>query len=429
MEALDGLALTKDSEEALQCFHKMAEHPDKKNPLVIFAQYQLGILSKNVQNNQAAKYWLRLATGFENGVNGPHEQNLLKIVLNETNIENELITLVRQSAQQLLEDIAKLEEQEKAKQALEQKNKEIEKKNQALERQNKQIQAETQKLERILRDSSHMLANEIHPHNIMNVAETLKEQGLKKEAMLLYKAYRGEIFISHQNELLLAQYRDSDQFRQKVLGNRAEANSDSATDTSVYAILNEALEKATSNFLDKSKYKALQKVRRRIFGDNTNLLEERHQQFVNKIYLEEQKALEWVNNNLMPIRSDFSEKWAQLRLEKNKYTEALLHKHFYELFINAYKYSDFNGLEIRFFENNLEEKAYLFSQWTNSYEDNNSISTGNGLEGLKAELESLNEGAISLFRQDDNKTFSITIAIQEQLLYLPPVLFEVKLPT
>ena len=125
----------------------------------------------------------------------------------------------------------------------------------------------------------------------------------------------------------------------------------------------------------------------------------------------------------------FSEKWAQLRLEKNKYTEALLHKHFYELFINAYKYSDFNGLEIRFFENNLEEKAYLFSQWTNSYEDNNSISTGNGLEGLKAELESLNEGAISLFRQDDNKTFSITIAIQEQLLYLPPVLFEVKLPT
>jgi TPR repeat protein len=370
---LKGLGTAKNEQIAQHWFQKVAEHTDDNNLLVISAQYQLGIWYKNRKEYQQARTWLRQAARHGEEIDGVLEEygkNWLKIVLDEKDIKEELITIVRQSAQQLLEDIVKLDEQEKTNQELEQKN--------------QQIRAEKRKLEGLVRDYSHTLANEIHPQTIRNVAETLKQQGLKKEALLLYKAYRGEIFIWHQNELLLTQYRDSGQFRQKVLENRVEANSDSATDTRVYDIVNEALEKATANFLDESKYKTLQKVRRRMFGNNPTPLSERYQQFINQIVLEGQQPLEWVNNNLMPIQlSEFSEKWSQLRLQKYKCTEALLHKHFYELFLNTYKYSDFNGLHIRFFESQLEEKPYLFSQWTNCYQDNQSISTGNGLKGIK----------------------------------------------
>jgi len=315
------------------------------------------------------------------------------------------------------EYIAKLEKQEKA--------------NQKLTRSNEQTQAEKRKIEGLVKDYSHTLANEIHPQNILNVADTLKQQGLKKEALLLYKAYRGEIFIWHQNELLLTKYRNASQFRQKVLENRAEANSDSPEDTTVSQILNDALEKATLNFLDKTKYKVLREVRRRMFSDNLDSLSEYYDQFVNQVSLDKQEPLKWVSKNLMPIElSDWSEKWAQIRLQKYKCTEALLHKHFYELFINIYKYSDFKGVELRFFEDTLDERAYLCSEWTNRYEENKSISTGNGLEGIKEDLKSLNEGGLSLDEQDDTeqKKFSVNLHIQEELLYLPPVLFDVELP-
>lgn len=120
---LKGLGTAENDEKAKQSFQKVAEHSDDNNSLVISARYQLGILYKKSHEYQQAKDWLRRSAGYGNEIDGLLEEygkNWLKIVVDEKDIkEEELITLVRQSAQQLLEDIVKLDEQEKAKKEVE----------------------------------------------------------------------------------------------------------------------------------------------------------------------------------------------------------------------------------------------------------------------------------------------------------------------
>jgi len=119
---LKGLGAAENDEKARQWFLKVAEHADKKNPLVISAQYQLGIWYQIRQEYPEARIWLRRAAGhgeIDGRLSEEYGKNWFKIVLDEKDIEEELITIVRQSAQQVLEDIFKLEEQEKAKKEVE----------------------------------------------------------------------------------------------------------------------------------------------------------------------------------------------------------------------------------------------------------------------------------------------------------------------
>jgi len=116
----------KDHQNALQYFDTVAKHTDKGNALVISAQYLLGIMYKKgegcVQDFQKARKWLSLARGIKKEeVEGfpKSENDFLKVVLDEDNIQEELITIVQISAQEALEDIAKLEEKENAKKELE----------------------------------------------------------------------------------------------------------------------------------------------------------------------------------------------------------------------------------------------------------------------------------------------------------------------
>lgn len=115
----NGLGVTENYKEALQWFHKVAEHNKENDPLVISAQYRLGTMYKDglgcsQQDYQEAKRWFRRAYADKNG-------NVLKekLVLDENDIEKGLIETVRKSAQEALEDIAKLEEKENAKKELE----------------------------------------------------------------------------------------------------------------------------------------------------------------------------------------------------------------------------------------------------------------------------------------------------------------------
>ena len=116
----------KDNQNALQYFDRVA-NTVQRNALVISAQYLLGIMYKKgegcSQNYQKARVWLKQTTGFEKGIENvnlsENDRDFLKVVLDEENIQEELITIVQISAQQALEDIAKLEEQEKANQELE----------------------------------------------------------------------------------------------------------------------------------------------------------------------------------------------------------------------------------------------------------------------------------------------------------------------
>jgi CRISPR-associated Csx2 family protein len=122
---LKGLGMAEKNEnKAMRWFQNVAEHPDKTNPLVILAQYQLGILYKNVPNYQDAKDSLRLAatsSSVEKGVNTiPEDKNFLKkVMFDGEKIGESFIVGVRQSAQQALEDIIKLEEQKEGKKELE----------------------------------------------------------------------------------------------------------------------------------------------------------------------------------------------------------------------------------------------------------------------------------------------------------------------
>ncbi len=114
----------KDHKNALQCFNTVAKHTDKGNALVIYAQYLLGIMYKNgegcSQNYQKSRKWLKKATGFEKDKSFPeNDRDFLEVVLDEDNTQEELITIVQISAQEALEDIAKLEEKENAKKELE----------------------------------------------------------------------------------------------------------------------------------------------------------------------------------------------------------------------------------------------------------------------------------------------------------------------
>lgn len=113
-------------EKALEWFKEVAQNPNDNIPLVISAKYLLGTMYKNgqgcVQNLQEARTWLELVSkrAFKE-IEGlsKSENDLLEVVLNEDKTQEELITIVQISAQEALEDIAKLEEQEKAKDELE----------------------------------------------------------------------------------------------------------------------------------------------------------------------------------------------------------------------------------------------------------------------------------------------------------------------
>ncbi|MDM8559768.1 tetratricopeptide repeat protein [Candidatus Parabeggiatoa sp. HSG14] len=125
---------TKDDEKkALEWFKKVAKYPDENAPLVISARYLLGTMYKNargcVQNLQEARKWLDLVAKKvkkEVGNFPKNENDFLEVVLDENNIQKELITIVQISAQEALEDIAKLEEKEKSRQKLEKANTELE---------------------------------------------------------------------------------------------------------------------------------------------------------------------------------------------------------------------------------------------------------------------------------------------------------------
>jgi len=113
----------------------------------------------------------------------------------------------------------------------------------------------------------------------------------------------------------------------------------------------------------------------------------------------------------------------RVKLKKNGYTETVLYGYFQELFLNVFKYSDDQPLRLRFYEQNRNKVTYLVSSWENTYLNNTTISTGNGLEGIREDLRMLNdsdEHAKTLQIIDNNAHFRVILCLRKDLLIFEP---------
>jgi hypothetical protein len=294
-----------------------------------------------------------------------------------------------------------------------------------LQKTNKRLQANQNRLQKIVRQYTHIVGNTLFPETLYHLAQKLKKNvEFRQDSLLLYDAYHAEVSIRHQSELLRIKHLTQspkpfrDLIRQDILRpNRVEMA------TNIKQILNEALERVTARFLNQN-YAKLNAVRERILNQLNVSIEQLRQDFETQLFIENQEALTWIHNHLRPIQLlEFSAAWEQVKLKKNGYTEALLYGYFQELFLNVFKYSDDQPLRLRFYEQNRNKVTYLVSSWENTYLNNTTISSGNGLEGIREDLRMLNdsdEHAKTLQIIDNNAHFRVILCLRKDLLIFEP---------
>jgi len=276
-------------------------------------------------------------------------------------------------------------------------------------------------MQKMVRQYTHTLGNTIFPGNILEVAKKLRDfADFKKESLLLYNAYDAEVFILHQSELLRQRHiaQNPEEFRDFI---RQDISlSDKKPVTNIEQILNDALKRVISRFLDEN-YAKFNEIRQWVLAERGFSLLELRQNFEEQIFFKNQSSLHWVHNNLFTIKVDFSTNWQSIKLKENGFAEALLQGYFYELFFNIFKYSDYQGIKLQFDEQEIDGCAYLISKWKNSYVDNTQLGTGKGLENIQEDLRQLHDSkneAITLQRSNhsDTKIFQVILPLRKDLL-------------
>jgi tetratricopeptide (TPR) repeat protein len=278
------------------------------------------------------------------------------------------------------------------------------------------------RLQKMVQRHTHMLGNTISPESLSKVARKLDCTEFQQESSLLYDAYDAEVFILHQSELLKNQYlaKNPVQFRDFIRQDILLSDDNLETATNIEHILNDALKKVTKRFLDDN-YAKLNRVRKQVLAQHRLSLPKLRQDFESQRFFENKSSLNWVHVNLFTITTDFSKNWKSVKLKENGFAEALLQGYFYELFFNIFKYSDYQGVELQFDEQEIDGCPYLISIWKNSYMDNARIGTGNGLNYIQEDLcllhDSENE-ATTLQRSDNlsQKFFQVTLPLRKDLL-------------
>ena len=314
--------------------------------------------------------------------------------------------------------------------------KDLEAANQKLETTNEKLEENNLRMQQLMDEYRHTLIKTILPGRLLNVANSLKTHALGdttiKEACLnLDDAYNDERFILQESDLLLSRYikqKDED-FQCKIGMSRADAgadNNDKITD--VIFLWDYALHRATALFLkDRDDY--WEKARERFFDKRQMGLEKLknlQDDFTDFVSLGNMRASEWVKKYLYPINSVFSENWRNVRVERYGYAETLVYKYFYELWLNFYKYSNLDYVEIRFYDAFINEKKYLLSEWKNPYTNRQSeLSTRKGLESIRSDLKALNgtkknEKSLLIRDNEKDKIFSVQLIIKEDLLLFQP---------
>jgi TPR repeat protein len=300
-----------------------------------------------------------------------------------------------------------------------------------IEKANKNLKAALNSKEKLLRNFTHMLGNTLFPDVVYRIAEKLKQNPeFKQDALTLYDAYHAEVSIHHQSDLLRVRYTttDSNKFIELVQTGCLRADSTESGKT-VLEVVNYALERMTARFLNE-RYAKLKDARQAILANHTLDLESLRYDFEEHVILDENSAtenlaIEWVQQNLMPISlTDASETWKKIRFKSNEHTEALFYSYFNELFLNAFKYADYaQGLSIRFFDKEIDGKTYLCSEWENKPRENILSGSQIGLESLREDLMQLNDAESADKTVDIESTlgaFKVTLAFVRGLLFYDP---------
>lgn len=203
------------------------------------------------------------------------------------------------------------------------------------------------------------------------------------------------------------------------------SNDNLETATDIEHILNNALKRVMLRFLDEN-YAKLNKMCKQVFAQRDLSLLELQHSFEKQIFFKNQSSLNWVDANLFPIEVNFSKNWQSIKLKGNGFAEALLQGYFYELFFNIFKYSDYQGIELQFVDQEIDGCAYLISKWKNSYLDNTQLGTRKGLPDIQEDLRQLNnsKNEMTTLQISDNfsqKTFQVILPLRKDLLIYEPI--------
>jgi len=318
---------------------------------------------------------------------------------------------------------------------LDETDEQLKQKNQQLEQKNQQLQDTQRRLQRLVQKYTHTLGNTLFPNTIYRVVQKLREQPqFRQEYLSLYQAYHAEISILQQSELLEIRYvvQNPEHFRSLIYPERLSADSTEPAVT-IKQILNDALAQVIARFLDQD-YAKLRKVRERVLNQLHLSWSVLQQNFETRVLFEETDALTWVNQNLLPIHwVEFSDRWQQVKLKKGGYAEALLYSYFDELLLNVFKYSDYQLLTLRGYEQQIGGILYLRFSWENTYVDNTSNGTNKGLEGIREDLRILNDSAeeVTTLETVTDKmlgVFRVTLSLRKDLLIFELPKYEYEIP-
>jgi hypothetical protein len=245
---------------------------------------------------------------------------------------------------------------------------------------------------------------------VYDIAQAIKQQ-FPEQFFSLDEVYQAEIAVRHRSETLRIKHilQNPEHFRVLIRRDNTPPNGGVAID--VKNILHNTLRHVIRWFLD---YDTLATRREQLLQSRGTTLPELQQCFSQQIVFENQPPLEWIQHEWSPL-------WEKIKLRKYGSTETLLYNYFTELFLNVLKYSDYQGFKLRFYDQDIEGRTFLMSRWENTYRDNQSISTGNGLIGIREELQVLNDSqeeqtTLQILDNQAQQTFSITLALKKDLL-------------
>jgi hypothetical protein len=296
-------------------------------------------------------------------------------------------------------------------------NKQLDDRIDELRQKNQQLQETQRSLQHLVTDYTHDVGNLIRPDIMYDIAQAIKQQ-FPEQFLLLDEVYQAEIAVRHRSEALRIKHtlQNPENFRVLIRRDKTPKSGEIATD--VKNILNETLRHTTRQFLY---YPTFTTRREQLLQNRSISLLELQQCFTQQTVFENHLPLEWVQQHLFPIQHEWSPLWEKIKLKKYGSTENLLYSYFTELFLNIFKYSDYQGLKLRFYDQDIDGRAFLISRWENTYRDNQSISTGNGLIGIREELQILNDSqeeqtTLQMLDNQVPQTFSVTLALKKDLL-------------
>jgi hypothetical protein len=303
------------------------------------------------------------------------------------------------------------------------RNKQLDEQIDELTQTNARLQDTQRRLQRLVQKYTHTLGNTLFPETIYRIAQKLKEQPqFNREYLLLYEAYHAEVSILQQSELLQLRHvtNDPEGLRSLLYPERLSADSTEPAVT-IKQILNDALERVTARFLNEH-YAKLRIVRERVLNQLHLSLSVLQQDFETQVLFAEIDALTWVSQNLLPIHwVEFSDRWQHVNLKKGGYAEALLYSYFDELLLNVFKYSDYQLLTLRGYEQQIGGIPYLRFSCENTYVDNASNGTNKGLEGIREDLRILNDSTeevttLEILTDKVLGVFKVTLSLRKELL-------------